>query len=253
MDATSRRILGLISEMNVRYVVPVYQRPYSWDTEQCERLLEDIVTCGRKRNLAHFTGSIVTIQDGSLSRQGVAPLLLIDGQQRIATINLLLVALARYDRKHPGWAHSFSLDEIARGGFVTNPYRTGDDYYKLTLSKDDRPTLHSLVRNLIDENEPIDKSSRRLLDNLAYFERRLEDVDSIDDVWAGLQRLEVVSISLAQGQDQPQVIFESMNSTGKDLGSADLVRNFVLMSYDIDEQDDVYRVYWSPIERTLGT
>ena len=102
MDANSRNILGLMSEMNVRFVVPVYQRPYSWDDTQCAQLWDDILSCGRRRQGTHFTGSIVTIQDGQLSDQGVAPLLLIDGQQRITTITLLLVALARYagrDRK----------------------------------------------------------------------------------------------------------------------------------------------------------
>lgn len=100
MDAGVRRVMGLISEMNVRYVVPVYQRPYSWGEEQCLQLWDDILACGRSREQTHFTGSIVTMQDGTASPQGVAALAVIDGQQRITTIALLLVALARYADAH---------------------------------------------------------------------------------------------------------------------------------------------------------
>ena len=241
-----------MSEMNVRFVVPVYQRPYSWDEEQCARLLSDIYACGLRKSTTHFTGSIVTVQDGSLSRQGVAPLLLIDGQQRITTITLLLIALARYAKTHPWERLAFSHEEIATGGYLTNHFRTGVDHYKLTLSEGDQACMQSLIDELTGTGE-IAGGSPRLLENLAFYERELLKLEDVNVVWSGLQRLEVVSIALAQGQDQPQVIFESMNSTGKDLSSSDLVRNFVLMGYPMDEQDDVYRVYWAPIEQILGT
>lgn len=249
MDANSRKILGLISEMNTRFVVPVYQRPYSWDETQCAQLWDDILATGRKKHASHFTGSIVTIQDGSISEQGVTPLLLIDGQQRITTISLLLVALARQASR----AHAFSRDEIIEGGYLTNRFRTGDDHYKLTLSKNDLPRYRALVDAVEHNDETPEDEGGRLLHNLAFFERRIAALDDIDLVWHGLQRLEVVSIALSQGQDDPQVIFESMNATGKDLSVADLVRNFVLMSYPVAEQRDLYRTYWQPIERLLGT
>ena len=102
------------------------------------------------------------------------------------------------------------------------------------------------------DEEPEGLQGSRLGRNLALFERRVDALDDVGSVWAGLQRLEVVSISLAQGADDPQVIFESMNSTGKDLSTADLVRNFVLMGYPVAEQRDLYATYWLPIERTLG-
>ncbi len=249
MDANSRKILGLISEMNTRFVVPVYQRPYSWDETQCAQLWDDILATGRKRHASHFTGSIVTIQDGSISEQGVAPLLLIDGQQRITTISLLLIALAR----QAGRARAFSREEVIEGGYLTNRFRTGDDHYKLTLSKSDLSRYRTLVDAVeLDAEMPEDETGR-LARNLAFFERRIAALDDVDLVWRGLQRLEVVSIALAQGQDEPQVIFESMNATGKDLSCADLVRNFVLMSYPVAEQRDLYRTYWQPIEQLLGT
>jgi len=252
MDANSRKICGLISEMNMRFVVPVYQRPYSWDEEHCAQLWDDILATGRGRSAVHFTGSIVTIQDGSLSSQGVAPLLLIDGQQRITTISLLLVALARFAQRHPERELPFSAKEILVSGYLTNRFRTGEDYYKLTLSKTDRAAYSALIDALRTGEEPELDPNTRLAQNLLYFERRVEALDDVAAVWAGLHRLEVVAISLSQGQDDPQLIFESMNATGKDLSNADLARNFVLMSYSLDEQPALYRTYWQPIEQILG-
>ncbi len=253
MDANSRKICGLISEMNTRFVVPVYQRPYSWGEAHCAQLWDDILATGRGRSTVHFTGSIVTIQDGSLSEQGVAPLLLIDGQQRITTISLLLVALARFAQRHPERALPFSAKEILVSGYLTNRFRTGDDYYKLTLSKADHAAYRAVVDALADGTEPALDPTTRLASNLAYFDRRVEALDDVDAVWAGLHRLEVVAIALTQGKDDPQLIFESMNATGKDLSNADLVRNFVLMSYTLEEQPALYRTYWRPIEQILGT
>ncbi len=251
MDANSRSILGLMAEMNTRFIVPVYQRPYSWGDQQCLQLWDDILACGRRRESFHFTGSIVTIQDGSLSEQGVTPLLLIDGQQRITTISLLLIALARLaasGRK----GLPFTREEIVDAGYLTNHFRTGEDHYKLTLSKGDRTTYQSLIDQLEDPIHEVIPGSERLLENLAFFEKRVGALDDVGSVWAGLRRLEVVSIALTQGQDRPQAIFESMNSTGKDLSSADLIRNFVLMAYPVDEQYSMYQTYWRPIEEILG-
>lgn len=254
MDASARRVLGLISEMNTRLVVPVYQRPYSWEHVQCAQLWDDVLACGRRRTTPHFTGSIVTIADGTLSPAGVAALQLIDGQQRITTIALMLIALARYQQAHPHTRVPVTRDEILMSGYLTNHFRSGADHYKLTLSKGDRTTFASLIDNLEDDERPVRQESPRLLDNLAFFERRLEKLYpwDLNSLWAGLQRLEVVSVALTQGTDEPQAIFESMNSTGKDLASADLIRNFVLMSYPVAEQQDMYRVYWQPIERIIG-
>ena len=253
MDANSRKILGLISEMNTRFVVPVYQRPYSWGEEQCAQLWDDILATGRKADALHFTGSIVTIQDGQLSEEGVAPLLLIDGQQRITTITLLLAALVRYARTHEGDRLAFSADEILTCGYLTNHFRSGDDYYKLTLSKGDRIEYRRLINSITAGRGHKLKPTSTIATNLAFFERRLAALDDVDVVWRGLQRLEVVAISLTQGKDDPQVIFESMNATGKDLTNADLVRNFVLMSYPMAEQQELYRLYWAPIERILAS
>lgn len=139
------------------------------------------------------------------------------------------------------------------GRIPHQPVQDGEDHYKLSLSKNDKALYQALVDAVeADGALPALDRTSRLARNLALFETRVEALDDVDSVWAGLQRLEVVSISLAQGADDPQVIFESMNSTGKDLSTADLVRNFVLMGYPVDEQTELYRTYWLPIEQTLG-
>ena len=252
MDASPVKLADLITQQSTRLVVPVYQRPYSWDEENCAQLWDDVLSVARRNAVSHFTGSVVWVQDGTMSAAGITPCLVIDGQQRVTTVTLLVIALARYARKHPDEELPFSLEEIIDRGYIVNKYKKGDDYYKLTLSQGDRDVLRSIEDNLINPDASLPDGSSRLEESLKFFENRLEGLDDVGLVWSGLHRLEVVSISLSQGQDNPQLIFESMNSTGKDLASADLIRNFCLMSYSASEQDDLYRTYWRPIEETLG-
>ena len=251
MDAGPIRIVELMTSASTRFVVPVFQRPYSWDEENCSQLWEDILATGRNEQSSHFTGSVVWIQDGTMSAAGVTRRLLIDGQQRITTITLLIIALAKLSKSEPDRELAFSYEEIIDDGYLVNKHKRGDDHYKLTLSQGDRDVLWSFIDNLANEDAPISEDSSRILENLAFFEKRVGDIEDPNCVWAGLQRLEVVSISLTQGQDNPQLIFESMNSTGKDLSSADLIRNYVLMGQP--DQDKLYLTYWRPIEETLGT
>lgn len=250
MDAGPIRIIELLTGASTRFVVPVFQRPYSWDEGNCCQLWEDILVVGRSDQRSHFTGSVVWIQDGTMSAAGVTRRMLIDGQQRITTITLLVIALARLAKENPERELAFSYEEIIDDGYLVNKHKKGDDHYKLTLSQGDRDTLRSLIDNLGNSDVPVVEDSTRILENLATFEKRVRDIDDPNVVWAGLQRLEVVSISLTQEQDNPQLIFESMNSTGKDLSSADLIRNYVLMGQP--DQDELYMTYWRPIEETLG-
>lgn len=286
MNAGPLSLVDLLTSAGHRFVIPVYQRPYSWDEEQCERLWQDILAVGRRpRGATHFTGAVVWIQDGTMSAAGVTPLLVIDGQQRITTLTLLLIALAEYAREHaPAGASAgapvarsaaapaaappsaapatpsaialpplvFSSEKILDDGYLVDPSHHGDDHYRLTLTQGDESTLRSLLDHLENTDAPVDRSSTRLLANLDFFRRRLAGIADTNVVWTGLRRLEVVSISLTQGHDDPQLIFETMNSTGKDLSVADLVRNEVLMGLPIDDQADLYRNQWRPIEEILS-
>nr|WP_315521566.1 DUF262 domain-containing protein [Olegusella massiliensis] len=275
MHADTATIVGLVTPVNLRFVVPVYQRPYTWGLRECAQLWDDIVTVGRTakdvrlrseyggRTLmspSHFTGSIVWVQDGAVSTSGVESRLLIDGQQRVTTLMLVFVALARYAHRHPerSASLSFSAQEILDDGYLTNKHRDGHDHYKLTLSKGDRELFQALIDALESDSAPeahkaiSAQGPHHLLENLAYFERQLEHVD-VNSIWLGIQQLQVASIALTEGQDNPQLVFESMNSTGKDLSSADLVRNFILMSAPIESQESLYRSFWQPIEQSLDT
>ena len=114
MDAGPVKLLSLIADKGKRFIVPVYQRPYSWDEEQCEQLWDDVLHIGHLHESAHFMGSVVWVQEGTMGADGVTPALIIDGQQRITTVNLLLAALAAYADSHPNQADElqFSRNEI---------------------------------------------------------------------------------------------------------------------------------------------
>ena len=232
---------------------PVYQRPYSWETEQCKQLWRDILDVGQTREDRHFTGSVVWIQEGGLPPVGPPAVLVVDGQQRMTTVTLLLIALAEYAQDHPNLLLKFKLKSLlGKCYLIDDAYYGYDAYYRLTLSENDRDTLRALEDHLVDpERYPEVQSSSRLVENLNFFREQLKKVDP-NVVWTGLNRLEIVSISLDQGRDDPQLIFESMNSTGKELSAADLVRNYVLMRQPREEQDDLYYNHWRKIEENLG-
>lgn len=252
MNAHAQALVGLITSANLRFVIPVYQRPYSWDEEQCEQLWDDILYVGNRPQDRHFTGSVVWVQDGTFSASGIQPMLLIDGQQRITTLTLLIAALADYSRKHPEAQLRFSHAEIVQRGDLMDEFRQGEDRYKLTLTRGDKKTLESIVENLVNPERKVDEESAKLIATYQFFADRIEALEDPNVVWDGIQRLDVVSISLDAYQDNPQLIFESMNSTGKDLSSADLIRNFVLMGLPKEKQDDLYLNHWRNIELTLG-
>lgn len=252
MNASAQSLIALMTSANLRFVIPVYQRPYSWDEDQCNQLWDDVLSVSRRTDARHFTGSIVWVQEGTMSASGVTPLLLIDGQQRMTTIVLIVAALADFSRSNPQRKLRFSHDEITNRGYLIDTYKSGEDRYKLTLSQGDRETLVSLLEHLVNPKAKIVEDSSRLIENYNFFKKRIAALEDPNMVWDGIQRLDVVSISLDAGRDNPQLIFESMNSTGKDLSSADLIRNFVIMGLPRHEQDALYRNHWRPIEERLG-
>ena len=253
MDAGPVKLLDLIADKGKRFIVPVYQRPYSWDEEQCEQLWNDVLDIERLHKSAHFMGSVVWIQEGTMGADGVTPALIIDGQQRITTVNLLLVALADYAHSHKDKANElqFSCEKL-KNEYLIDPCQKGQRRFRLCLSQGDYDTYRSVIHHLEDPKAPITGESRRLIDNFHWFSHQLKEMQDPNSVWTGLSCLEVVSISLTQGQDDPQGIFESMNSTGKDLSTADLVRNYVLMGQPLQMQGQLYENHWRRIEIALG-
>lgn len=244
--------MDLLSSSNTRYEIPVYQRPYSWGADQCDQLWQDILTVGKRRDIRHFTGSVVCVMDGSYNPAGITTSLIIDGQQRMTTVSLLVAALADFARDHTQGSHAFSREEIIDCGYLVNKYKSGEDHYRLTLSQSDKGIFRALVDAVEHNDLPLPDESSRIVENFSFFRHRIEHMEDPDLVWNGLKSLDVVSISLDSGKDNPQLIFESMNSTGKDLSSADLIRNYVLMGLEREQQEHMYVHHWRKIEETLG-
>lgn len=247
MKASEKAFLKFLQGTN-QFVVPIYQRTYSWTIEECAQLWDDIVrTAKEKKPGGHFVGSIVYIEKGIFQVSTVPELLVIDGQQRLATLSLLIAALARA-AKAAGDSSDMSYKKLMNY-YLLNSEESGKERYKLVLTQADRDTLTSLV----DEGDLPKMASRRLVRNFDYFTEKIKQVDlTSDQLFEGLSRLIIVDISLDRTHDNPQLIFESLNSTGLELTQADLIRNFVLMGLEPADQESLYSKYWFPMEQEFG-
>ena len=247
MKATEAKLLDFLKK-SPQFVVPIYQRTYSWADSQCRQLWDDILRTGANDDIsAHFVGSIVYIEKGIYQVTSQSPLLVIDGQQRLTTISLLLEALARRigdDEPVDG----FSAKKI-RNYYLLNPLEEGDRAYKLLLTQTDRDTLLALVRQkALPTNHSI-----RIAENFDFFEKRIKELNGdFTALCRGIAKLVIVDIALSRDQDNPQLIFESMNSTGLDLTQADLIRNFILMGLEPEHQNRLYADHWRPMEESFG-
>lgn len=228
-----------------QFIIPIFQRTYSWERSHCEQLWRDIVRVGSSSDLnSHFIGSAVYIPEEETSA-AISRWLVIDGQQRITTLTLLLLAFMRRLEKD-GLDAPVSPAEV-EDYYLRNRYGKGDQRYKMLLTKTDKDTLIELLEG----KEPSDPSSQRIVDNFAFFTESMAEAD-LNVIYAGIQKLMIVDVRLQQGLDNPQMIFESMNSTGKALTQADLIRNFVLMGLPHEKQTRLYNDYWRPMEIKFG-
>lgn len=242
MDARKANIYKFLSG-DKQYIIPVYQRIYSWEIEECKRLWFDIVDMQKKNKNGHFVGSIVSITEND-SPSDMSKFTIIDGQQRITTLMLLLLALRDYVFIHRE-EKSINWKKI-NNSFLKNPDEDDDSQYKLLLTETDKDILISLI-----EKRPIDENlNSRLISNYNYFFSNIKNMDlSLQDIYEAIGKLQIVNINLDRTSDEPQVIFESLNSTGKELSESDLIRNFVLMGLDNKQQKDIYKNIWRPMEQ----
>lgn len=247
MKATEAKLLDFLKK-SPQFVIPIYQRTYSWTEKECRQLWEDVVRCGRNDHIpVHFIGSIVYVESGLSQVTHQAPLLVIDGQQRLTTVSLLLTALAEAVGETEPF-EGFSQRKI-RNYFLLNPEEIGERHFKLLLSQTDKDTLTALV----GKHPQPDNHSLRVSENYAAFQKWIKsDVVNLPTLCKGLAKLVVVDIALNRDQDNPQLIFESMNSTGKELSQADLIRNFILMGLEPALQTRLYEQFWRPIEMDFG-
>ncbi|WRC62500.1 DUF262 and DUF1524 domain-containing protein [Helicobacter pylori] len=237
MKAGDATLLGFFEEnQNNQFVIPIYQRVYSWEKEQCEQLWDDIIKIGGNDQMnGHFIGSILYVLDGNTHS---SPLLIIDGQQRLTTITLLLIAL----RNH-------SSDEVKRKeieSYLINSNKDGDKKFRLILSESDKDTLLSLIDK--DRRKPSEPSVK-IMENFKLFEEWIrKNTDKLETIFKGLEKLMIVWIALEKGKDDPQLIFESMNSKGIELTQTDLIKNYILMGLEPEKQKIFYKKYWRAME-----
>lgn len=206
MKASEIKLLPFIKK-GAQFVIPIYQRNYSWTEDQCRQLWQDILNAGSSESIkGHFIGSIMYIEEGLSSISSQSPSLVIDGQQRLTTISLLLAALRDVVDKHEP-IEGFSSQQIS-GYYLRNALESGLKKYKLLLSETDRASLLQIMGGPAAKD-----ASETIMANFRFFQDRLAECEDIEKVCLGLEKLIIVDIALSRDQDNPQLIFESMNST----------------------------------------
>ncbi|MDH4466014.1 MAG: DUF262 domain-containing protein [Acidovorax sp.] len=250
MKATEANLLKFLRK-SPQFVIPIYQRNYSWTAEQCRQLWSDLMRAGRDEKVqAHFIGSIVYVERGLSSVTSQEALLVIDGQQRLTTSTLLIAALAKhFETQRLGELLEAFSNKKLRNYYLLNPDEDGERHFKLILSETDKDTLLAIL-----QNTPLPaEASSRITENYALFQELIAANQSeLEAICQGLAKLVIVDVSLDRAQDNPQLIFESMNSTGLELSQADLIRNFILMGLEPKLQTELYKTYWRPMERAFG-
>ena len=230
-----------------QYLIPIYQRTYNWSEKQCEQLWDDIVQVSQNDKIpSHFLGSVVYIQRGIYQASAVNSLMVIDGQQRLTTMTLLLAAIRK--KLEESDAKNINRTKI-NNYFLFNNDEEGDNRQKLVLTKSDKETLFSLL----DETPLPENPSKHIIDNYNYFLNQINKSEiNLDLLYHGICKLVIVDISLDSNYDNPQLIFESLNSTGLELSQSDQIRNFVLMGLEVKLQEEIYNSFWYPMESNFG-
>lgn len=246
MKATETNLLKFLNGLK-QFIIPIYQRTYSWTPKQCRQLWDDVVRVATDpTRTGHFVGAIVYIQQGIYSTSQVPQLLVIDGQQRLTTLTLLLTALRG---ALPAGDGADMTPRKLTNYYLVNSDEDGDRRPKLVLTQSDRDTLLRLVGGT-----PMPAAvSKRVLDNYRLFEDLIKNsAVPPETIYQGIAKLIMVDIALDREQDNPQLIFESLNSTGLALSQADLIRNFLLMGLEPAKQDALYSDYWHPMEQSFA-
>ncbi len=242
MKANETKVEDFLSSNKTQFVIPVYQRNYDWSTAQCKQLLDDIFEVGNNKKMnAHFIGSIVYVHDDVYTASRIKELTIIDGQQRLTTLTLIYLALYQLakDLKDEG------LESEISETYLINKFAPEEEKLKLRPTDNNDKALKFLLRENSGE-EYTDFS--KLIDNFNYFKGRITE-ENYQVVLKGLSKLMFVEVSLDREKDDPQRIFESLNSTGLELTQADLIRNYILMGLNRRDQNKIYQNYWEVIEK----
>ncbi len=238
MKGEERYLLNLLEGTKTRFLIPVYQRNYDWKKEQCRQLFEDIETIVNEGADSHFFGSIVSKADGDVR-------IVIDGQQRITTSYLLLLALVNQIKAGTITTSDESLATMINEEYLIDRFHKDDRKLKLKLIKGDQAAFEAIY----DGNPEKYVMDSNITQNYLYFCERIEKTDlDADQLHDGIEKLMIIDIKLNK-EDDAQRIFESLNSTGLDLSEGDKIRNFILMGIAPDQQEEYYEKYWNAIEK----
>ncbi|HZK08494.1 MAG TPA: DUF262 domain-containing protein [Bacteroidales bacterium] len=241
MKATETKVEDFLSSNKTQFIIPVYQRNYDWSTGQCKQLLDDILEVGTEKMNTHFIGSIVFIHDDVYTASRIKELTVIDGQQRLTTLTLIYLVLHRLAKELKDEGLENEISET----YLINKFAPEEEKLKLRPAENNDKALKYLLRG--DDKEDFTDFSK-LIDNFNYFKGRITE-ENYQFVLKGLSKLMFVEVSLERGKDNPQRIFESLNSTGLELSQADLIRNYILMGLKPKEQNIIYQNYWEVIEK----
>jgi len=244
MHAQAKRLIDILSSQT-QFLIPIYQRTYSWTDKECKCLWDDIIRAGNSSHIpSHFIGSVVYVLDDSYGLGSIHKAVVIDGQQRITTILLMLKAISK---KMGETSYGEYSSDMIRDVYLSNKYGHAELKSKLVLTQSDKETFDAIIG---DKPYPAVASSS-VLAMYQYINRLVANLTNPEDFFHGLAKLRLVDISLGK-EDNPQLIFESLNSTGKPLGQADLIRNFLLMGLPIEVQDELYTSYWRLLEQLFA-
>lgn len=242
MKANETKVEDFLSSNKTQFVIPVYQRNYDWSTSQCKQLLDDILEVGTSTKMnAHFIGSVVYVHDDVYTSSRLKELTVIDGQQRLTTLTLIYLALYRLAIEIGDKGLEAEISET----YLTNKFAPEEEKLKLRPTENNDKAIKYLLRS--DKDEEFSDFSK-VIDNFNYFNNRITE-ENLEFVLKGLAKLMFVEISLDREKDDPQRIFESLNSTGLELSQADLIRNYILMGLNRRDQNKIYNNYWEIIEK----
>jgi uncharacterized protein with ParB-like and HNH nuclease domain len=241
MKASEIKIIRFLEGFDKSFVIPVYQRNYDWKKSNCKQLFDDLVDVIENKRKSHFFGSIVYLYNDD-ANGNEQELIIIDGQQRITTITLLMLALVHIQEES-------KKDDNLNVALIKNEYLIGKytnkEKVKLKPVKNDAVALKAVF-----DKDWKDYATSNIVTNYLYFKELLQQKDILlSEIFSAISRLDVVDIRLKIQEDDPQLIFESLNSTGLDLSEADKVRNFILMRLSSDKQNEYYEKYWNNIEK----
>lgn len=243
MEAKQRKIVELFAQSNTQFTIPVYQRDYNWEDKQCGVLLKNILDLSiSEENKTHFIGSIVYMHEGVYTL-GVNEYSIIDGQQRLTTLTLLFLALA-----HEIKGYNDKLYNKIYNRYIIDEYLDREYKFKLIQPEENLELLEKIINEKIEELDEF--KDRNIVKNYIYFRDEFKKLEKekLERIEIGIEKLIYVDIALEKGKDDPQKIFESLNSTGLDLSQSDLIRNYILMDLGREEQNRVFKKIWLPIE-----